>query len=69
MNPAERARGWHRQYDEITTNFLADPAALTLFDPATFYETFFIERLSGVGIFHDPPPWATPPKWPQRTAV
>jgi len=34
--PAERARGWHQQYDDVTDpthNFLADPSGLKVFDP------------------------------------
>jgi hypothetical protein len=59
---AERAFGWHAQYDELSS-FLRDPAALTLFDPATLYADWLVERLSGVGIFAAPPAWATPPVW------
>ena len=63
-NPEERALGWHRQYDDMDpANFLRDPDTLTLFDPAKFPGEFLIERLSGVGVFREPPPWATPPLW------
>jgi hypothetical protein len=33
--PAERARGWHVQYDQVTEghSFLRDPATLTVYDP------------------------------------
>jgi hypothetical protein len=61
-NAAERAVGWHAQYDELSS-FVRDASELTLFDRATFYEEWLIERLSGVGIFTEPPAWATPPLW------
>jgi glycosyltransferase involved in cell wall biosynthesis len=61
-NAAERAFGWHAQYDHLTS-FERDPSELILFDPATFYEDWLMERLSGVGVFDAPPPWATPPVW------
>ena len=61
-NAAERAFGWHAQYDELST-FVRDPSELTLFEPTTFYAEWLIERLSGVGVFAEPPAWATPPVW------
>ncbi|MBV9581407.1 MAG: glycosyltransferase family 2 protein [Chloroflexi bacterium] len=61
-NTAERALGWHQQYDDISS-FVRDPSELTFFDPKSFYERRLIERLSGVGIFQAPPAWATPPMW------
>ena len=63
-NPQERALGWHRQYDDIRdAGFLRDRAALTRFDPETFHSHFLMERLSGAGVFEEPPEWATAPKW------
>jgi hypothetical protein len=67
-NPAERAAGWHTQYDEFfqrsrSPSFVRDASGLTLFDPQTFYANWLIERLSGVGVFAEPPEWATPPVW------
>lgn len=32
FSPAERARGWHVQYDQAPASFLRDPATLTPFD-------------------------------------
>jgi len=61
-NPAERSLGWHQQYDYVE-RFVRDRRDLEQFDPRTFYEGRLIERLSGVGIFDRPPPWATPPTW------
>lgn len=50
--PEARQRGWHKQYDEVTTghSFLEDPATLIRFDEAAFNDTYLIERLSGVGL-------------------
>jgi hypothetical protein len=63
-NVEERALGWHRQYDQLATQrVVRDPASLLRFDPATFFERYLVERLSGAGVFHDVPPWATPPHW------
>jgi hypothetical protein len=63
-NAEERSRGWHRQYDEVEPGgFIRDPSTLRRFDPATFDEDHLGERLSGVGVFEAPPPWATPPRW------
>jgi hypothetical protein len=62
-NPAERAGGWHRQYDGVGERFLRDPATLTRFDPDTFAEEYLVQRLSGVGVFREPPAWATRPRW------
>ncbi len=61
-NPTERSLGWHQQYDQVR-RFVREPSELFLFDRRTFYEQWFIERLSGVGIFGRPPEWATPPMW------
>jgi hypothetical protein len=60
-NAAERALGWHAQYDQIET-FVRGVSDLERFD-ATFYERRIVERLSGVGVFDGPPEWATPPMW------
>ena len=62
FSPAERSLGWHRQYDDVTT-VIRRPEDLYYFDARTFYERWLIERLSGVGIFDQPPEWATPPTW------
>jgi Glycosyl transferase family 2 len=61
-NAAERAFGWHAQYDGVV-DFVRDPSQLIRFDPASFYADWLVERLSGVGIFAEPPAWATPPVW------
>ncbi|MCA1644633.1 MAG: glycosyltransferase [Chloroflexi bacterium] len=61
-NAAERALGWHAQYDQIDT-FVRRAADLEHFDAQTFYERRLIERLSGVGVFDGAPEWATPPTW------
>jgi hypothetical protein len=63
-NPRERAWGWHRQYDQVGPGrFLRDPATLRRFDPDTFGEEYLVQRLSGVGVFREPPAWATRPRW------
>jgi glycosyltransferase involved in cell wall biosynthesis len=70
-NTHERALGWHAQYDQLVEqrrDFLRDPASLERFDPGTFYEERLIERLTGVGVFREPPDWATPPMWRQSAA-
>jgi hypothetical protein len=59
-NAEERAMGWHRQYDGFTPR---DASTMHRFDPSSFYEEFVIERLSAAGVFHEPPPWATSPRW------
>jgi hypothetical protein len=63
-NRDERALGWHRQYEDVMTagTFLRDPATLQLFDDADFVEQYLVERLSGVGVFHARPAWATGPR-------
>jgi hypothetical protein len=62
----ERALGWHQQYDELAhaRSFLRDPATLELFDEQTFAETYLVERLSGIGVFAEAPPWSTGPRQP-----
>lgn len=52
FSPALRQIGWHKQYDGLGPGhrFVRDPAALLAFDPATFYEDYLVERLSGAGI-------------------
>jgi glycosyltransferase involved in cell wall biosynthesis len=62
-NPEERARGWHRQYDDDPPYFLRSPQELILFDENTFWNGYLIQRLSGAGIFTEVPSWATPPCW------
>jgi hypothetical protein len=63
-NAGERAKGWHRQYEEINVrNVLRQQSSLTHFDPARFEVDYLVPRLSGVGIFESPPPWATAPHW------
>jgi glycosyltransferase involved in cell wall biosynthesis len=62
-NVQERARGWHRQYDDVRVDqFIKDPGALLRFEPE-FESRYLLERLSGVGVFETPPAWATPPNW------
>ncbi|MBN2112541.1 MAG: glycosyltransferase family 2 protein [Acidimicrobiia bacterium] len=50
--PEARARGWHRQYDEMRPGhqFRRDPESLLRFDEATFARDYLVERLSGVGL-------------------
>lgn len=62
----ERALGWHQQYDGVRPgmSLRGDASELARFDPATFFERYLIERLSGVGIYEAPPPWATGPREP-----
>lgn len=63
-NEEERALGWHQQYEGIAAeSYVRDARTLTLFDPAAFNVAYLIERLSGVGIFDRPPPWASAPCW------
>ena len=62
-NGAERAQGWHRQYEDIAAaEVVRDPAELLRFD-AGFHRRYLLERLSGVGVFDAPPAWATAPAW------
>jgi hypothetical protein len=63
-NREERALGWHRQYEDVMTagTFLRDAATLQLFEAADFSEQYFVERLSGIGVFHARPAWATGPR-------
>ena len=51
-NPAERAKGWHIQYDAINEghNFLQPSVKQTLFDETHFNQTYLVERLSGIGV-------------------
>jgi hypothetical protein len=52
FSPENRRRGWHTQYDGLSKghSFVRDPATLLFFDPATFYEEYLMERVSGIGI-------------------
>ncbi|MGH8980812.1 MAG: glycosyltransferase family 2 protein [Acidimicrobiales bacterium] len=67
FDPAERAQGWHVQYDEFEegARFLWDPADLHRWDQLD--EDFFVQRLSGAGLPANPRPeesgvaGATPP--------
>ena len=63
-NAEERSFGWHQQYDGIERgeSFERDPSSLKHFEEPTFHERYLIERLSGIGVFREPPPWATPPR-------
>jgi len=51
-SPAERADGWHIQYDLLRPgqSFLHDPATLELFDADDFHRRYLVERLTRVGI-------------------
>jgi len=53
-NPAERAKGWHVQYDGIEKGhqFLQSPLEKELYDEERFNQDYLIERLSGIGIDH-----------------
>ena len=64
FNAEERSMGWHAQYDALEQDrrFLRDPAELEQADQETLYEKYLIERLSGIGVFREPPSWATPPR-------
>jgi hypothetical protein len=59
----ERSRGRHARYERPVQSFLRDPRTLIRFDERSFWTRYLIERLSGVGIFAQPPSWATPPRW------
>jgi glycosyltransferase involved in cell wall biosynthesis/tetratricopeptide (TPR) repeat protein len=50
-NAAERARGWHVQYEEFAAGrqFIWNAAGLFPFDDR-FYSEYLVERLSGIGI-------------------
>jgi hypothetical protein len=63
-NSEERSLGWHRQYEHIERGdtFVRDPATLDYADEPTFDERYLIERLSGIGVFEESPPWATGPR-------
>ncbi len=56
---AEKKKGWHTHYNSISaaSSFIQSPRGLVAFDYAndSFYETYLLERLSGVGIKRDPP--------------
>jgi len=63
-SPAERALGWHQQYDDVPGNgtFIRDRATLEYFEEPIFSERYLVERLSGVGVFPEAPWWATGPR-------
>jgi hypothetical protein len=64
LNPIEHAGGWHQQYEDVNPDhFVRERDSLLRFDPQTFADDYLIERLSGVGIYDEPPSWATPPRW------
>jgi hypothetical protein len=64
LNPIEHAGGWHLQYEDLSPEqFVREPGSLLRFDPETFADDYLIERLSSVGIYDEPPAWATPPRW------
>lgn len=50
--PAERADGWHVQYDAIGPGhrFLRDPSALEVFEPAAFLSRHLVACLGRIGI-------------------
>jgi len=52
-----RRRGWHCHYDALSPHscFVRDPSTLSLFEPATFYDEYLVERLSGVGLAVEDP--------------
>jgi glycosyltransferase involved in cell wall biosynthesis len=54
--PAARAAGWHRQYDQIvkTTNFLRRSSDLDLFEEHYFNSFYLVERLAGTGLSANP---------------
>lgn len=63
-NQRERELGWHRQYDALAAGrFTREAHTLLRFDPDTFASEYLIERLSAVGVYQCPPPWATAPRW------
>jgi len=49
---AERAKGWHTQYDDFENDIIAalKEQKLIAFNRTDFYENYLLERLSGVGI-------------------
>ncbi|HEX8129154.1 MAG TPA: glycosyltransferase family 2 protein [Pyrinomonadaceae bacterium] len=50
-NAGEKSMGWHSHYDAVRAghNFLRRPQSLELFDRESFYRTYLVERLSGIG--------------------
>jgi len=50
-NAGEKSIGWHTHYDVVRPghNFLRRPHTLELFDRESFYRTYLVERLSGIG--------------------
>jgi hypothetical protein len=52
---AERAAGWHTQYDQydVDSSFVWEQEKLHLWDSATFCEQWLVQRISGVGIPRD----------------
>ena len=51
-SPAERAWGWHNQYEGVRPDhrFLRDDSELELFDEASFYQRHMYQRLARIGI-------------------
>jgi hypothetical protein len=51
-NIEERAKGWHKHYDNINEShsFIRSPFELEWFDETVFNSKYLIERLSGIGI-------------------
>ncbi|HEX8456860.1 MAG TPA: glycosyltransferase family 2 protein [Pyrinomonadaceae bacterium] len=50
-NAGQKSMGWHTHYDAVRHghNFLRRPDTLKLFDPQSFYSTYLVERLTGIG--------------------
>lgn len=58
FNSEERKlRGWHSHYDHIHEGhlFLKDPNSLIEFNFLSFYQTYLLERISGIGILREKP--------------
>jgi hypothetical protein len=52
LSPAEKARGWHNQYNRFSkkSTFIVENESLNKFSPSSFYNEYLVERLSGIGI-------------------
>jgi glycosyltransferase involved in cell wall biosynthesis len=59
-NPAERAKGWHLHYDEMTptTRFVRDPNELLEFVDGLTQRDYLVPLVSGVGLGPEIPDWA-----------